>query len=309
MNRQTVALAAAAAVLASGCSRPDGQNLSNNAAPAADGTNAGGSPPRADGSGWDLQSSGEGVALALVTASGDTAVRLFCPAGKNQLLVNVPSFRPVGSEERLSFGSGGNVVALVANTRGDAQRGGVSGTGSVPDSLAALVGGPIAVNYGAQNSGPHPAPPAQEARAFAAACRDGVAPATGGTNPTSTPTPAPTPAPAAPQTAGACRSQDGKPVPANRLKAVGTEPFWAARIDGRCVTYLHPENQAGTRIWAQFSGSASSGVWTGFYENQRFTLRTRPAPGCSDGMSDRRYPIEVSLTIGTDKRTGCAEPL
>jgi uncharacterized membrane protein len=50
-------------------------------------------------------------------------------------------------------------------------------------------------------------------------------------------------------------------------------------------------------------------VWTGFYENQRFALRTRPALGCSDGMSDRRYPIEVSLTIGTDNRTGCAEPL
>jgi uncharacterized membrane protein len=232
-------------------------------------------------------------------------VRLFCPAGSNQLLVNVPSFRAIGSEERMSFGSDGNVVALVADARGDQQRGGVSGTGPVPTNLAAMVGGPVAVNYGAQNSGPHSAPPAQEARAFAAACRDGAAPASGGIKPP--PAPVPAPAPAGPQTA--CLTQDGKPVPANRLRAVGTEPFWGARIEGRCVTYSHPENQAGTRIWAQFSGSASSGVWTGFYENQRFTLRTRPAPGCSDGMSDRRYPIEVSLTIGTDKRTGCAEPL
>ena len=80
---------------------------------------------------WDLQSSGEGVALALLAADGRATFRLFCPAGKNRLLVNVPAFRPIGSEERLSFGSGGEAVALVADSRGDRQRGGVSGTGEV----------------------------------------------------------------------------------------------------------------------------------------------------------------------------------
>ena len=64
---------------------------------------------------WDLQSSGEGVALALPAAPSGTAIRLFCPAGENRLLVNVPAFRPIGSEERLSFGSGGAVAALVAD--------------------------------------------------------------------------------------------------------------------------------------------------------------------------------------------------
>ena len=300
MIKQIASVAAAAAVLASGCSGAGEQNLTHNQ-PAADLGGGGGSPGKAQGPGWDLQSSGEGVALALTGTSGETIVRLFCASGANRILVNVPSFRPIGSEERLSFGSGGNVVALVADTRGDAHRGGVSGTGSVPDNLAALVGGPIAVNYGAQDSGPHAAPPAPEAQAFAAACRGATANA--GTKPP------PAPTPATPKPAAACRTQDGKTLPANRLKAVGTEPFWAAQIEGRCVTYSHPENQAGTRIWAQFSGSATAGVWTGFYENQRFTLRTRAAAGCSDGMSDRRYPIAVSLTIGTDQRTGCAEPL
>src|SRR5687767_613062 len=41
---------------------------------------------------WDLQSSGEGVALVF-PAAGDTAVRLFCPASANRILVNVPGFR------------------------------------------------------------------------------------------------------------------------------------------------------------------------------------------------------------------------
>src|SRR5688500_13457315 len=77
------------------------------------------------GARWELQSSGEGVALALMGTQGGTTIRLFCPAGQRGLLVNIPAFRAVASEERLSFGSGGEAVALVADPRGDAERGGV----------------------------------------------------------------------------------------------------------------------------------------------------------------------------------------
>ena len=245
--------------------------------------------------GWALRSTGEGAGLTLLRGPGDTVISLFCPAGSNRLVVNVPAFRPIGSEERLSFGSGGEVVALVADSRGDAQRGGVSGTGAVPDNLAALIGGQPSASYGAQVSGPHAAPPAELVRPFAAAC---------GAAPPAEPAP-----PIATANAGACRTQDGKVIPSNLLKAVGTEPFWAARIEGRCVTYMHPEDQAGTRVWAQFTGSRENGVWTGFYANQRFVLRTRPEPGCSDGMSDKRYPIAVSLSVAGEERSGCAELL
>ena len=151
---------------------------SSEADPAADGGSATTTPapPQADQplppdqpAAWDLAASDEGTVL-LFPATGDAVIRLFCPAGKGEILVNVPALRPIGSEERLSFGSGGNVEALVADTRGDSQRGGVSGTGAVPGNLGALIGGPISVNYGAQNSGPHPAPPPELARAFIAAC-------------------------------------------------------------------------------------------------------------------------------------------
>ena len=239
---------------------------------------------------WDLQSSGEGVALALVSGAGSAAIRLFCPAAENELLVNVPAFKPIGSEERLSFGSGGEVVALVADPRGDAQRGGVSGSGAVPGDLAELIAGPVSASYGAQSSGPHAPPPAEIARAFVRACAK------------ETPKPAPQPA-------GACLTQDGKPVPANRIRAVGTEPFWGAKIEGRCVTYSHPDDQQGTRVWTKFSGTASNGSWTGSLGGHPFVLRTRPQANCSDGMSDRRYPIAVTLTVGGEQRTGCAEPL
>jgi len=290
-------IAAAALLLLAACSRSDeapaepSNDASNGAASAP--SNAQASAPPRSGSGWDLQSSGEGTALALLSESGAATVRLFCPARGNHLLVNVPGLRPVASEERLSFGSGGEVVALVAGTRGDARRGGVTGSGAVPDNLPALIAGPVAVNYGAQNSGPHAAPPAELARSFAAACSGNGEPAP----PTST------------AGVGACQMQGSERLQVTPLRAVGTEPFWGARIEGRCVTYSHPEDQSGTRVWTRYTATPNGGSWSGALGGQRFELTTRAAPGCSDGMSDRRYPIAVELLVGGERRRGCAAPL
>jgi uncharacterized membrane protein len=248
-------------------------------------------------SSWDLVASGEGTAL-IFPAEGEAAVRLFCPTDRPELLVNVPPFRPVGSEERMSFGSGGNVVALVADTSGDAQRGGVSGTGAVPADLATLVNGPIAVNYGSQNSGPHPAPPADLARGFVTACRN---------RPTA-PAPASSLPPAQAGGAGPCLVQGEEQLANPPLRAVGTEPFWGARIEGRCVTYSHPDDQQGTRVWTRYTpGEGGGGRWSGALGGQLFELVVRPRPGCSDGMSDLRYAFEAELKIGGEQRRGCAD--
>lgn len=243
---------------------------------------------------WDLQSSGEGAALVFPTG-GERAVTLFCPEGANRLLVNVPAFRPVGSEERMTFGSGGEAHTLVADTRGDRQRGGVSGTGAVPGNLAALLGGPVSANYGSQDSGPYPAPPAGLVRSFVAACNDGA--------------PSPTPAPTArPTNVSACLIQGDTRLTNPPLRAIGTEPFWGASIEGRCVTYSHPEDQQGTRVWTRFTpGSGGGGTWVGALEGKPFVLTARPEAGCSDGMSDNRYPLAVELTVGGEQRRGCAE--
>lgn len=120
------------------------------------------------------------------------------------------------------------------------------------------------------------------------------------------PAPAPPAEPAVP--AHPCQVADGRAIAA-RIKAIGTEPFWAAEVEGRCVTYRTPEDQAGTRVWARFSGTAANGQWSGFLGDRRFILVTRAEPGCSDGMSDRRYPLGATLTIGAEERRGCAEPL
>jgi uncharacterized membrane protein len=94
------------------------------------------------------------------------------------------------------------------------------------------------------------------------------------------------------------------------LRAVGTEPFWAARVEGRCVTYSHPEDQAGTRVWTRYTPApGGGGTWAGALGGQPFELRVRARPGCSDGMSDTRYPMAADLLVAGQRLRGCAAPL
>lgn len=100
----------------------------------------------------------------------EAGLRLICAKGGG-LMVEVASFRPIGSEERLSLGADGQVVALVA-TPVEGQP--VRATGPVDDALLAVVAGgaPISAAYGPQAFGPVEAPPAAMRRAFAEMCRD-----------------------------------------------------------------------------------------------------------------------------------------
>jgi hypothetical protein len=123
---------------------------------------------------WEMTSSGEGDGLFFGVTEGEPGrVHVFCPAGGG-MLVNINAFRPIGSEERMSFGSGGEVVTLVADPAGDGLRGGVSGEGPVPAALLAILTGKegVAVNYGAQDIGPLPPVAAETARAFVTGCSD-----------------------------------------------------------------------------------------------------------------------------------------
>lgn len=107
-----------------------------------------------------------------------------------------------------------------------------------------------------------------------------------------------------------CLVQGAERLRIEPFRAVGTEPFWAARVEGRCVTYSNPENQKGTRVWTRYSqGADGRGAWVGQLGGQKFDLRTRSEANCSDGMSDKRYPIAVELMVNGERRVGCAEPL
>jgi uncharacterized membrane protein len=113
---------------------------------------------------------------------------------------------------------------------------------------------------------------------------------------------------AAPANVSACLVQDGEQLRITPVRAIGTEPFWNAQVEGRCVTYSTPEDQKGTRIWTRFNPGPDGGVWVGSFEGRPFKLITRLRQGCSDGMSDRSYPLDATLTVRGEERRGCAAP-
>ena len=107
-----------------------------------------------------------------------------------------------------------------------------------------------------------------------------------------------------------CLMQGADRLDVAALRAVGTEPFWGARVEGRCVTYTTPENQQGVRIWTRYFNEGNGrSAWVGQLDGKKFEMRVRPEAGCSDGMSDKRYPIAVELTVMGESRKGCAEAL
>ncbi len=106
-----------------------------------------------------------------------------------------------------------------------------------------------------------------------------------------------------------CRVQGEQRVEVASIHGLGTEPFWSVDVQGRCVTYSTPEDQKGVRVWTRYSGSKDGGgEWVGHLNGKPFRMVARPQAGCSDGMSDKRYPIAVELFVGGEKRLGCAEP-
>lgn len=111
------------------------------------------------------------------------------------------------------------------------------------------------------------------------------------------------------EAAMACSVQDGAALKIASIKGLGTEPFWNVRTDGRCVTYSTPEDQTGTRIWTKATASAAETSWTGALRGKTFVLSVKPKADCSEGMSDKIYPMEAELRVDGEVRHGCAEPL
>lgn len=86
---------------------------------------------------------------------------------------------------------------------------------------------------------------------------------------------------------------------------IGTEPFWGGVAQGGMATYETPENAPGRAFPVErFAGNNGLG-FSGRLEGESFDLTITPG-ACSDGMSDRRYPLTATLMVGGEQRQGCA---
>lgn len=123
--------------------------------------------------------------------------------------------------------------------------------------------------------------------------------ATPGSEPAATPTPSTEP------TTPAAAPAASTPIVPRDVRALGTEPFWNARINGNTLVYTTPEDQEGRKIAVERRDTAIGAVLSGKLDNEPLVL-TLAKRTCNDGMSDRAYPFAAVLALGSQRRIGCA---
>lgn len=92
--------------------------------------------------------------------------------------------------------------------------------------------------------------------------------------------------------------------PEEVIRFTGTEPFWGGEAAGSELTYTTMEDPEGQVIAIQrFAGNHGLGL-SGSLDDAAFDMTVTPGE-CSDGMSDRTYPLTVTLSLGGEIREGC----
>jgi uncharacterized membrane protein len=90
------------------------------------------------------------------------------------------------------------------------------------------------------------------------------------------------------------------------IRAVGTEPFWAVEMTKAGLTFSAPDRPNATAPNtgpAMHEGEAS---WTGTTADGKALKVTLTAGPCSDGMSEREYPLKAKVELGGEMFKGCA---
>lgn len=90
------------------------------------------------------------------------------------------------------------------------------------------------------------------------------------------------------------------------LRALGTEPFWGVDITSDALVYSgvdRPEQRA-THDGVELMGTVAS--WRGTTADGAPIDLILMATECSDGMSDRTYPLTARLEVGGETLNGCA---
>lgn len=90
------------------------------------------------------------------------------------------------------------------------------------------------------------------------------------------------------------------------VKALGNEPFWYVTMDGKTMTYGGPDRpeQRATQSPPHIQGTTAT--FSGETATGRALEVTMIATECSDGMSDRTYPLVARVKVGDETLTGCA---
>ncbi|MFC5344251.1 COG3650 family protein [Brevundimonas staleyi] len=111
--------------------------------------------------------------------------------------------------------------------------------------------------------------------------------------------PAEAPPPAAPAVLGGVDL--GQPV-----RAIGTEPFWGVEITPEHLAYTAVDHPGLTATNPGPTIQGTTAVYAAAGADGTTLVVTLIATECSDGMSDRIYPLTARVELGSQKLNGCA---
>jgi hypothetical protein len=106
----------------------------------------------------DVEVESVGGGLRIDNPDGTLRMSVVCTGSPSKLVASVPSFTPIGSEDRFALAIGEEPVTLVADPTRQKAGSGVRAEGPVPDNFPALLAaaGEVGALYGTQKIGPHP---------------------------------------------------------------------------------------------------------------------------------------------------------
>jgi uncharacterized membrane protein len=93
---------------------------------------------------------------------------------------------------------------------------------------------------------------------------------------------------------------------AGPLRAIGTEPFWSVDLMGTEMVYTSPEPPGQRARQPEPVIQGTTATWAGETADGATFKVTLVATECSDGMSERTYPLTAMVTVGQRALTGCA---
>jgi uncharacterized membrane protein len=93
------------------------------------------------------------------------------------------------------------------------------------------------------------------------------------------------------------------------VRLIGTEPFWGVDIDqnGLKFTGVDRVDRQAPPVAPVVEGSGA--VWNARVGDGASLVVSLSVKACSDGMSDRVYPLEAEVRLGEETLRGCADNL
>ena len=90
------------------------------------------------------------------------------------------------------------------------------------------------------------------------------------------------------------------------LRALGTEPFWGVEITPQSISYTAVDHPGLTATNPGPTVQGTTAVYAAAGADGTALVLTLIATECSDGMSDRVYPLTARVEVGSQTLNGCA---